>query len=250
MLQWDASFLRQFSTWAGVVTYMRGGTSRDPMKDEVLRPILAAHHADQDPRWRKILLVIFWPGLNSLHRQRIRWDPDPEDLWQNLVWVFHEVVCRIDPARRPDRLVQKVINDTAHHLHDEYHRRWDASLYEVAQDGTKLETLAGGADGVDLDAIERRQARRAAIRTLKDYVAEGVLTEPDFFLIVGTRIYGRPLKDFAARAGLDYQVVKKRRQRAEAALRRKASRTCPLASPTGAFPRQGRKRAPGRSEPR
>jgi hypothetical protein len=113
-----------------------------------------------------------------------------------------------------------------------------------------LEAAAGGVEDLGFSAIERRQARRAALRALKDYIAKGVLSESEYFLIVGTRIYGRHLKDVAARVGLNYQVAKKRRQRAEAALQRKAVPRCPLGSSAGAFPRQGRERPPGRSEPR
>jgi hypothetical protein len=31
---------------------MREGTSDDPRKDQVLRPILQSHAGDMDPRWR------------------------------------------------------------------------------------------------------------------------------------------------------------------------------------------------------
>ncbi len=242
-------FLRQFATWLDVVAYMRVGSLREAEKDEVLRPIFAAHNADRDARWRTILLVIFWPALVALHRQKRRWDPDPEELWQILTWVFHEVLCRIDPTRRPDRLTQKVVNDTAHHLHDEYKRRWERGRHEAAQDCADLEALAGGADGFDLEAFAHREASEAAIRLLKRSVVDRSLSRADFFLIVGTRLYEWSLEDCAAVMGLDYEAAKKRRQRAEAALRKKFSGSCPLASAPGAFLRQGRRRAPGRSEP-
>ena len=62
-LQRAEPFLRQFGTWADVIAFMRTGTSTDPRKDEVLRPIFRAHGEDQDPRWRTILLAVFWPLL-------------------------------------------------------------------------------------------------------------------------------------------------------------------------------------------
>ena len=65
-LQQREPFLRRFTTWADVLAFMRQGTSQDPSKDEVLRPILAAHGEDGDHRWRVILLALFWPGLGSI----------------------------------------------------------------------------------------------------------------------------------------------------------------------------------------
>ncbi len=136
-------FLRQFRTWGEVIAFMRTGTSRDPRKDEVLRPILAAHGEDRNPRWRTLLLAIFWPGLESIHFQKRGWDTDSNELWQNVVWTFLQVLCRIDVKLRHDRLVQKVFNDTVHHLHDEYRRAWDRANHEYTTDPEEIEALAG-----------------------------------------------------------------------------------------------------------
>jgi hypothetical protein len=70
-LQKKEPFLRQFNTWADVLAFMRSGTSRDPRKDDILRPVFRAHGGDQDPRWRAILLAIFWPGLESIEKVRV-----------------------------------------------------------------------------------------------------------------------------------------------------------------------------------
>jgi len=223
-------FLRQFRTWVDVIAFMRSGTSTDPRKDEILRPILAAHADDQDPRWRAVLLVVFWPGLRSIHRQKLRWDSEnPDELWQRIIWAFLQVVCRVDVRRRPDRLVQKIINDTFHRLYDEYRRDWDRASREVRpapQDpenpeapGT-FDALVGGVEGIDFAGIKLREAQEIEIERLREHLVAGRISEPDFLLLVGTRIYGKSVADYAREAGLAYQVAKKRRQRAEAAIRR------------------------------
>lgn len=199
---------------------MRSGTSRDPRKDEILRPIFEAHTEDQDSRWRAILLAIFWPGLESIHFQKRGWDADPHERWQNITWTFLQVVCRVDVTRRPDRLVQKVFNDTVHRLYDEYRRTWSRTNREVASELEEIDALAGGVEGVDLAGIELRQAQELEIRCLREHLEAGRIREADFLLLVGTRVYGRSIADYAREAGLDYQVAKKRRQRAEAALGR------------------------------
>ncbi len=219
-LQGTHLFFRRFRTWADIVAFMRDGTSTDPRKDEILRPIFEAHTQDGDPRWRTVLLVIFWPGLESLHFQKRGWDPDPDERWQNLIWTFLQVLCRIDVRRRPDRLVQKVYNDTVHRLHDEYRRVWERADREVTADSQQIETLAGGTAGIDTSGIELREAQENEIERLRQHMEAGRITEADFLLLVGTRVYGQSVADYARGAGLNYQVAKKRRQRAEAAVRR------------------------------
>jgi hypothetical protein len=213
-------FLRQFMTWADVIVFMREGTSQDPRKDEILRPIFEAHATDKDPRWRAVLLTIFWPGLQSIHFRKRRWDPDPEELWHNLAWIFLEVLCRIDVRSRPKRLVQKVVNDTAHLLHDEYRRIWNRATREKAADPEEMEELSGFVDEIDTIYMELREIQELEIRRLRGHLEAGRITEADYLLLVGTRVYGKPVVDYAREMGLAYQAVKKRRLRAEAVIRR------------------------------
>jgi hypothetical protein len=76
---------------------------------------------------------------------------------------------------------------------------------------------------VDLAGIERREIRDMATRRLREWLAEGTLTQTDFLLLIGTRVYGAPLKRVARHLGLGYEAAKKRRQRSEAVLRKLAS---------------------------
>jgi len=199
---------------------MRGAGSENPQTDEVLRPIFRAHKADQDPRWRSILLAIFWPGLEGLHHRKRYWDLDPEELWQTLNWCFLKTVCRIDVDLRPARLVQKVINDTAYRLHEDYRRRWDRMDWEVSTEPEVLIELAGGEEDLGYAEVNLRINQEAELRRLRQHLEAGRICETDFLLLVGTRVYGASVADYAKGAGLDYQAAKKRRQRAEAAIRR------------------------------
>ena len=219
-LQRKEPFLRRFATWAAVIAFMRMGTSTDPRKDEILRPIFRRHGEDQDPRWRTILLVIFWPGLESISHRKCHWDGDPDELWQNVVWTFLRVVCRLDINRRPKRLVQKVVNDTIHDLYQGYLRRWKRTNRELLSDPAELAALAGGVDGIAFEVACLREAHEQAIERLTTHLRAGRITEADFLLLTGTRLYGESVAEYARKAGLDYQVAKKRRQRAEAAMRR------------------------------
>ena len=218
-LKREHPFYRDLSTWGEVVAFMREGSSKDPLKDEVLRPILAAHAVDGDPRWRTILLVIFWPGLRSICIRRRRLDAEPQELWANAVWAFLYTVCRLDPSKRPNRLVQKLVNDTAWRLGLEYRRERDRAAIEVPTDPELIEVLAGGSEDPGFTELDIREEQKIRIKRLREHLEAGRIGEADFNLLVGTRVYGKLLRECAEEAGLPYQTAKKRRQRAEAAIR-------------------------------
>ena len=212
-------FYQQFQSWAEVVTFMRTGTSCDPAKDWVLGPIFRCHEEDQDPRWRTILLVIFWPGLESLHRKKCLPDSEADVLWSNVIWAFLQTVCKLKATRRADRLVQKVINDTYHRLHEIYIKEWAWPSYLSSLDKLPAADLARTVPTVDpaFAKFEQRHDQDAEIRRLNARHEAGSLSEQDLWLLIGTRIYGKSLRTCAECLGLSYEAAKKRRQRAEAA---------------------------------
>ena len=223
-LQKTGELFRCFNTWADVITFMREGTSDDPRKNQILHLILEAHIEDQDSRWRAILLRIFWPGLVSIHSQKRHWDPDQEARWQNVVWTFLEIICRLDPRKRPERLVQKIFNDTIHHLHDEYLCVWGKLKLLYVPNPFEHKELLGKVTEIDMADIELREAREIEINRLKVHLEAGRISEADFLLLVGTKVYRKSLADHARHIGLNYEVAKKRHQRAKAAIRRAKER--------------------------
>lgn len=226
-----------FGKWVDVIRFMHDTKRDGNAKDAILRAIFSAHRNDYDPRWRTLLLVIFWPGLEAIHWKKKHWDADPEDRWQNVVWTFLRVVCKIDPERRPCGLPRKVINDTVHHLWDDYRRVIERAKRELPMDEEMLVELAGGGDDQNDDGIDLELTRRAQVERLREHVSRGSISDADFLLLVGTRVYGEAVADYARRQGVGYQAVKKRRQRAEAAIRRSDEevRMSPMAMREGPY---------------
>ncbi|MFH1690267.1 MAG: hypothetical protein ABIE42_08520 [Candidatus Eisenbacteria bacterium] len=177
-----------------------------------------------DPRWQVVLLEIFWPGLSSMAYRKRYWEDDPEygpeELWQNIALTFLQVVCRIDLARRPARLVQKIMNDTNHHLYQLYKRRWKRTNRELGLDEDEFDWLCGGVDGIGLEVLYRREELEQQFKRLREHRDAGRITDADFLLLLATRVNGLSLAEYARDAGLNYEVAKKRRQRAETAIRR------------------------------
>jgi len=220
VLHEHAPQFKEFLCWPDVVAFMRKGTSHDSRKNDLLEVILSAYRADRDSRWPTVLLLIFWPGLESIHARKRAWDRDAEELWQNIVWTFLKILCRMDMEKRRHRLVQKIINDTAHHLHDEYRRRWRGSDCETLTDLESLDGIAVHHDGFDDDKLDDLQHQDTEVKRFRWHLEGGRIGEADFQLLVGTRVYGKQVAQYAREHGLNYQVAKKRRQRAEASIRR------------------------------
>jgi len=217
-LQQNAPFFLSFSTWEEVVAYMRKGASDGPNKDTVIRAILSSHQSDRNPCWRTILLVMFWPGLRSIRHQKYHWDTDPEELWQNLVWVFIQVICKIDIAKRPNRLANKIINDTVHRLCDIYRTKWKISGLEQSLDSDPTSSI-GAKDDIDYEGIDLRLSQATETQRLQKHLDSGHISEEDFLLLVGTRVYGKSVAEYAREVGIKSDFARKRRLRAEAKLR-------------------------------
>ncbi len=150
--------------------------------------------------------MLFWPGLRSIHSKKRLWDrKNPDELWQRIYWAFHQSVCRIDVARRRDRLVQRIYNATIHRLHDDYRRDWLHAEREVATDPEELTALAGVAEGIDFEGMDLREACQKEIDRLRGHLDAGRITEADFLLLIGTRLYGQSISEYARGAGLNYR---------------------------------------------
>ena len=219
-LQQEYPIYRDFCSWAEVLGFMRAGTSQDPLKDEILRPILAAHAEDNDHHWRTVLLVIFWPGLKSLCIRRRKWDLRFQELWSLAVWAFLEAVCKLDLAQRSYRLAQRLINDTTWRLSLEYRKERQQAAFEITTEPEELELLAGYAEDPGFRELDYRQEQEALIKQFREYLQSGLINQIDFDLLVGTFVYDKRVSECAEEIGISYQLAKKRRQRAVAAIGR------------------------------
>ena len=219
-LQQEYPIYRDFSSWNEVLGFMRAGTSDDPLKDEVLRPILAAHAGDNDHHWRTVLLVIFWPGLKSLCIRRRKWHLRRTELWSLAVWAFLEAICTLDLTQRSYRLAQRLINDTTWRLGLEYRKERRQAAFEITTNPEELVPLSGYAEDPGFRELDYRQEQEALIKQFGEYLQTGLINQIDFDLLVGTFVYDKCVSECAEEIGISYQLAKKRRQRAVAAIGR------------------------------
>ena len=224
-LQGKEHFFRRFQSWGEVITFMRGGTSNDPEKDNVLRPIFRARRANRDPRWQEILLTIFWPGLVSIYMKKSKWDNNEDERWANVLWAFLQAIHRLNVKRRPNRLVQKIYNSTVHYLYGEYQRETNLTTKEQPVDADKMDYRVGVSEEYFFMLLDIRETIEAQIQELQRHLSRGRISKQDYALIVGTRVYGESLVNYARKTGLEYEAAKKSRLRAEAAIARAKANT-------------------------
>jgi hypothetical protein len=147
-----------------------------------------------------------------------------------------EVVWRLDVRQRPSRYVQKIYNDIIYYLGERYRREWRREKLEIPTDPHSLKHLAGTSRGLEFAEAERRIDMEFSIRRLRKILKAGVISKPDFDLLLGTRIYGRSIAAYARENGLRYGKTRKRRQRAEARICRFLERSADSVSPSESWP--------------
>ncbi|MFH1022103.1 MAG: hypothetical protein V1809_01800 [Planctomycetota bacterium] len=230
------TFFQDFLAWRDVIAFMRDESSEDVEKNVVLRRIFEAHAEDRDSRWRTILLVIFWPGLKSVAIRYRNESEDENDSWGFVVGVFFDVICRIDVAKRPDRLVQKVINDTISTVRQIKHDEWERSIREISTDSEHLDINPAPPEVIEDDS--EGVGESASRELFQKYMKINLIDETEFHLLVGTFVYGKSIQEYGEKAGISSEAAKKRRQRAIAKIRRyveKKKNISRFLSPGGSF---------------
>ncbi len=127
------------------------------------------------------------------------------------------------------RLARKITHKNVCRIHDFYRTENTVYISMEFVDGESLRHIllrsgglrAGKAVQIGQQICDGlREVQENEIERLRQHMDTGRITEADFLLLVGTRVYGKSVADYAREAGMNYQAAKKRRQRAEAAIRR------------------------------
>lgn len=233
-LRQDSESLSGFSDWGEVVAFLRRGSAKDPGKDAVLLSIVKSHGKSEDPRWRTVLLLIFWPGILSICRKRRRLDEDAEELLQTAVCAFLRALVTLDTSCRHDHIVRRIMNATTHRLYEEYERTGRHAGSLIPTDPDELDDLVGTADDAVFIEAERRMRMGAYVGHLRQQVLAGRISQADCELLTATRLEGKSAAQYARDNAMPVEAVRKRRLRAEAAMRAPTEalpeKTCPVFS--------------------
>lgn len=191
--------LARFETPLGLLRFLR--TPGAPAaKDEALAALL--RHAAREPLAGRLLLEALLPGLKALAR-RVLLDPsERETVWALLLACAWERIVTYPLERRPRKIAANILLDTL-----------NATLGTLAVERaratelTDCEAVTGpeqsSMDGGDVEAL------------LAEAVRAGGIGRDEASLVLASRFEGCTLADLAAGAGVEYNTIKLRRQRAE-----------------------------------
>jgi DNA-directed RNA polymerase specialized sigma24 family protein len=192
--------LVRFAGPAAVVSFARGSSSRAD-KDAVLGALLV--WAKHESIGARMVLEIIRPGLLNLSARIMRNSREREELCSMMFLAVWEAIRNYPLARRPRRIAANLLLDTLHQtlLQSGAESAWRAAwsfMSVEARDGDGVDEVDGDVDGL-----------------LDRAVGAGAVSGEEAELILASRVDGVELSDLADAAGISYNAVKVRRQRAE-----------------------------------
>ena len=192
--------LARFVDAAALVRFMRGPGSRVE-KDAVLCALLA--WAKDESIGARVVLETIRPGLLNLSARIMRDAREREELRSTMYLAAWEGIRRYPLACRPRRVAANLLLDTMHRTLVELGRE---SAWLAARSFASVESQDSGAPeevDADVDAL------------LDGAVRAGAVSADEAEAILSSRIDGVELADLARSAGVSYNTMKVRRQRAE-----------------------------------
>jgi hypothetical protein len=228
--------VRELQTFESVQTLLsalqrNGATAAE--KDNFLLALIREYQTRPDVNLNALFLAIFRPVLARLYGSMVKGTVDGDGLWNDLTWALLSEVSEYPIERRPDKVPANVGFGVLKRL-----SRWSEreAWYILFQsdpdepDRTEFDYngLLGGAfehpnelfagrgdpdtppDPDDTDRMEQ---------LLRAFLRRGVITVDAFYILVGTRVCGQSVKEYAAQKSLSYPATRKRRSRAEKAIR-------------------------------
>jgi DNA-directed RNA polymerase specialized sigma24 family protein len=192
--------LTRFTDPAALMRFMRA-TGPRAEKDAVLCALLA--WAKDEAIGGRVVLQAIMPGLLNLSARVLRNARERDELWSTIFLAVWEGIRDYPVTRRPRRVAANLLLDTLHSVLDELGREsaWRAMLSDANFHG--VETIEDQGEHSDVDTL------------LDSAVRAGAVTSEEAEVILASRIDGLELAELARAAGVSYNAMKLRRQRAE-----------------------------------
>jgi len=215
MLRDRSNCFAYFSNPMEFIKFMHSQESTEGIaKDELLKEVFlhvqgAPHHL-----WDCFLSLIFWPMLDNLFHRKSFWEPsnDLENFWHNLYQAFLEAIRGILAKSITNNLAFQVKLGTFSRLHDIYEKEWEWDKLKTTCINAveELPSIVLPDTAPSLNIIKNSMHKQ-----YQTCLHQGIITESEFMILVGTNIYGKEIKDFVNETNSSYESLKKRRQRAQ-----------------------------------
>ena len=188
-------------------------------EDGILCELFTCYAENRSPLWLTVLTLVFFPVLTANLVTRRHWRTCKEEMCSDLYWALTGALADVDPSSRQSEIVRQVINRTLGRFRQLCEKEWNHARRERAS--ADLVHTAKEPNGPDLRlvALEERDEARWVLGRLRGMAERSAISREDLKLVLDTRMQEVNLQDAATARGLTYQAAKKRRQRAETAIR-------------------------------
>ena len=199
-----------------LIAFFHTDASAYEVRDAILGALVWEYQAHRSGhRLGAFFLVLFHPGIVRVYAtaRRMGLGLDPDDILNQICVYLLETIEAIPPEEISTKAASRILGRVKNRM-----RTW---VSERIREISKREDLLDEEAYEPLPVIEEGKApvdMEEAARFLESFVRAGVITETDMLLVLGTTVMNRSLKDTAGDART-YQRLKKRRQRAVAAMR-------------------------------
>lgn len=205
------SFFERFKTWREVVDYLDPTILDSPQGDIALGGLIQIHQERHNPRWLTILTAVYWPLLEIIYEIMIDAVSLEQKitLWSDINWLFTKTINKPTLRERQARLSAKILNDIIHDLKylTKAAKEENSRLFSLESEESLQDSRAVAVDDLNIQEVHTTWL----LQKLKEH---GQLDEIELHMLKATIIYNEPLVEYAGRLGLDYEFVKKRKQRA------------------------------------
>lgn len=200
-----------YQSWADLIRDFQATLLPRHTEDEILRTLISRCHKSRDPIVLAALVGLFLSRLTLIYRRCRSWDSDDGELWANLQWSFLEVVHRPQLLNRGERMAAKIFNDTRYLLWTIYKTEWARQKRELPFDDEHDCVRPGEPNSAE--SIEVLADSALVLRQLHRAQTARAITEDEYILILQAATAGS-VRELAQLRGLDYEVLRKRIQRA------------------------------------
>lgn len=236
--------LPERNSWFEIMPTCDGSTRADDHTGLYLGAAWQSYHDDGNPGWLTVLLALFWSRLLLVWRRHLAKSDDPDLLW---ITILESLIDAIRETRPPEPgcspwaqlwlATETRLRSRLRPLWAEKCRARRSALQIRRPKGkepvaTEVQDLADPHSHDCFREVEEGIDRQRREQALRYCLQRGWIGEAEYALLLGLLIYGGSLRAYAEKRGLDYELLKKRNQRARRKLerRRKVSPQADLAA--------------------
>ena len=209
--------IKSYLTPQELISYLHNQSNPDyALNDKILLSLIREYHKDMESNAvGPYLFIVFKPGLLKLFsqfRQRAKCFSsfDDVDLWFQIVALFFEELRHIALSKDDTKIASKIIGRIKNKLRDYF-----KELFRVLQAESALKENPS-----DTYTLPLETSPDELDTSLSCLVATGIISETDKYILLGSKVYGKSMKELSqGLKGISYANIRQRKLRAQKAIR-------------------------------